>query len=155
MWTGRVCKVQPAKTLEAHTKHSAERMEARGLVSSENYRALGGRVPRLAPRDDQSSDSTLEPAQQLNCRLTHTAVEGEAKQINHVKSMRAMTKALTRKQNNTQKEIGCRLFLLARLPVKLDSSAVRHHPFYFSYVSFSFIQQPSTTTDYLHTSSYY
>lgn len=62
--------------------------------------------------DDQSSDSTLEPAQQWNCTLQSV----KSNQINHVKSLRAMTKALTQKQNKTQIEIGCRLFLLVRLP---------------------------------------
>jgi len=60
--------------------------------------------------DDQSSDSTLEPAQQWNCTLQSV----KSNQINHVKSLRAMTKALTQKQNKTQIEIGCRLFLLVR-----------------------------------------
>jgi hypothetical protein len=45
----------------------------------------------------------------------HTAVSQiKSNQINHVKSLRAMTKALTQKQNKTQIEIGWRLFLLVR-----------------------------------------
>jgi len=86
---------------------------------------LGSTTGRSIKRLDAGASTAMELQTHSHCSRRR------AKQINHVKSMRAMTKALTRKQNNTQKEIGCRLFLLARLPVKLDSSAVRHHPFYF------------------------
>lgn len=83
---------------------------------------LGSTTGRSIKRLDAGASTAMELQTHSHCSRRR------AKQINHVKSMRAMTKALTRKQNNTQKEIGCRLFLLARLPVKLDSSAVRHHP---------------------------